>query len=343
VNGGGRILLTTVDRAEGTPSIKPRRIRLEASSVCQLRCPSCPTAAGETARHIGAGLLKLADFKRIVDENPWVCDIELSNWGEMFLNPELLGIIVHAFKKNVVVRNDNGANLNHVSEEVLEALVRCRFATLNCSIDGASPETYAVYRRNGKLDRVIQNIRTINRYKERYASPLPHLNWQFIAFGHNEHEIAAARTLARELNMSFRLKLSWGDLHGDGFSPVRHQDLIRQESGVGAATREEYERLTGHNYVNDICEQLWKQPQINFDGKLLGCCINYWGDFGNAFREGLLESLNNERMNYARAMLMGKGEARPDIPCTTCKIYHSRLTNSSWIAESSIRPEVVRP
>lgn len=45
-------------------------------------------------------------------------------------------------------------------------------------------------------------------------------------------------------------------------------------------------------------------PQINWDGKLLGCCLNFWGDFGgNAFEQGLEHVLSSENLAYARRML----------------------------------------
>ena len=107
--------------------MRPRKLRLEASTVCQLKCPSCPTASGATGKRLGLGYLKLHDFKKIVDENPRVAHIELSNWGEIFLNNELIDILKYAYKHNVSLSARNGANLNDVDEEVLEALVKYRF------------------------------------------------------------------------------------------------------------------------------------------------------------------------------------------------------------------------
>ncbi|MBZ5672204.1 MAG: hypothetical protein LAO04_21080 [Acidobacteriia bacterium] len=85
-------------------------IRLEACSACQLRCPSCPTTTGHTEAVVGKSYLRLADFVRLVDENPWVGTIELSNNGEVFLNPDLVGIFRHAYDRNVSLRIGNGAN-----------------------------------------------------------------------------------------------------------------------------------------------------------------------------------------------------------------------------------------
>jgi len=64
--------------------------------------------------------------------------------------------------------------------------------------------------------------------------------------------------------------------------------------------------------------------QINWNGDVLGCCRNNWGTFGgNAFEDGLEDSLNNEQMDYARGMLTGQNEPRDDIPCTTCRLYRN--------------------
>jgi MoaA/NifB/PqqE/SkfB family radical SAM enzyme len=129
--------------------IQPRSIRLEASTVCQLKCPSCPNAAGEIAKHLGRGFLKFEDFKNIIDRNPWVSHIELSNWGEIFLNKELITMMQYAHRKNVALSASNGANFNNVPEELLEGLVRYKFRAITCSIDGANAETYPIYRVNG--------------------------------------------------------------------------------------------------------------------------------------------------------------------------------------------------
>lgn len=313
--------------------IKPKRIHLEASSICQLKCPSCPNATKAIQPVVGRGFLKLSDFRKLLDENPWISEIELVNWGEIFLNPELLEIIKYAYERNVILTAIGGVNLNNVTEDVLEGLVRYRFRKITCSIDGASSETYCIYRVGGNFETVIENIKKINYYKEKYGSKYPQLTWQFVVFGHNEHEIPKAREMARDLNMQFRPKLSWDP----DFSPVRDLEFVRRELGLGVASREEYKRKYGVHYLRGICYQLWHGPQINWDGKVLGCCLNYWGDFGgNAFRDGLLESVNSEKMQYAREMLLGKRAAREDIPCTTCKVYLDMQADGNWLTKAEL-------
>jgi len=308
-------------------TIKPHQIRLEASSFCQLRCPSCPTTTGAIHPAVGSGFLRLDDFRRLVDLNPFVQRIELSNYGEIFLNPHLLAILEYAHAKGIRIVVLNGANLNHVKPEVLEGLVKFKVRVITCSIDGASQETYGKYRVRGDFDAVIRNIETINQHKRTHRSKFPVLDWQFIVFGHNEHEIPLAREMAQKLGMRFRTKISWDS----GFSPVRDPAYVRSVTRQ-AVSREEFERLTGRKYMSRICDQLWDEPQVNWDGKILGCCRNFWGDFGgNAFTDGLVAALNNEKTTYARDMLTGEKPPRDDIPCTTCEMYQAMRERGQFI------------
>ena len=178
------------------PRLRPRRIRLEATSVCQLRCPACPTASGAIRPALGTGHLRASRFRQLIESDPGIMHIELSNYGELFLNPELEEILECAFHRGVRLTADNGANFNTVRLGTIEALVKFSLHRLTCSIDGATPETYARYRVGGDLRSVLANIEELNRYKKQYASPYPRLTWQFVVFPHNRHEIDAARRLA---------------------------------------------------------------------------------------------------------------------------------------------------
>ena len=308
---------------------KYTQIRVEASSTCQLRCPSCPTTSKATLPAIGREYLSLSHFQQLLDDNPSIEKIELSNYEEMFLNPDLLEIVRYANEKEVCLTANNGVNLNNVKEEVLEGLVKYNFRRLTVSIDGASNTTYKQYRVGGSFDAVIRNIKIINAFKEKYQTKFPVMTWQFIFFRHNGNELYKANKMAKRLDMNFKPKLSWdGELSPGG------RDIARRE--IGAGSREEY----GEDYMQEICHQLWDHPQINWDGKVLGGCRNFWGDFdGNVFRDGLIDALNNEKINYARDMLLGNNKERDDIPCTTCDIYLGMKAKGKWLVRNAERRE----
>jgi hypothetical protein len=312
--------------------ISPRAIRLEASSACQLRCPACPTGQMLTRTNAcGTGFLKLRDFRQLLANNPAIKRIELSNWGEVFLNPDFAGILEHAWQRKIRLTILNGANLNHASDQALEALVKYRLRELVVALDGACNATYKQYRVNGNFERVIANVRKINRLKAQYHSDEPVLIWQFVLFGHNEHEIGQARRMAAELGMQFAPKLNVVP----GYSPLVHPERALREAGLNPAR-------ANRNWQTAICTQLWKSPQINWNGKILGCCHNNWAEFGgNAFEGSLEKSLNGERLVYARKMLRGKAPPRDDIPCTGCDSYRQMASRGEWVDLARIRLDLL--
>src|SRR4029078_2743547 len=175
--------------------------------------------------------------KRLLDDNPSLGSVELSNYGEALLNPHLITILEYAHARSVAITLENGVNLNNCKDELLEALVKYRVRTVTCSIDGASRKTYRVYRVRGDFDTVIGNVERINHFKRVYRSEFPRLLWQFVVFGHNEEEIPIAREMAAALGMKFVTKISWDDK----VSPVNDRGYVAAQTGEPATTRPEYE------------------------------------------------------------------------------------------------------
>lgn len=308
--------------------VQPRRVRIETSTYCRLRCPSCPTTEGLIEPALGRGMLKLADFQSLLVSSPWIREVEVSNYGEPLLNPAFVDILKFAAARGVAVTVENGTTLNGASSEVLEALVKYRVRRIVVSIDGASEQTYKQYRIRGSFEAVIANLKKINHWKSYYRCEEPDLIWQFLIFGDNEHEIPEAKRMARELRMSFFPKLSWDETR----SPVRDAAFVKRETGLTAVSRTEFRDRAGAEYLDSICTQLWTNPQINWDGAVLGCCRNFWGGFGaNAFGESAVDAINSEPMQYARDMLSGTVPERADIPCTTCAVYQQRKTTGRWV------------
>ena len=276
---------------------------------------------------VGWGYLRATDFENLIEHSPNINRVELSNWGEIFLNPELLVIMKYAHSKGVRLTGDNGANFNKCDDEVLEGLVKYEFYSLRIALDGACTETYERYRLGGDFNLVISNINRLNSYKKAYASALPKLTWQFVVFGHNEHELPLAKAMARNLGMEFDARLSWND----SWSPVRDREFVRKEVEVRAASREEHDSTSKEIYMKP-CHDLWHQPTINWDGRLLGCCVNFsLGDFGNVFVSGLGELMQSERYQYAQGMVTGERSEREDIPCTRCRIYRQMKAEGRWV------------
>lgn len=275
----------------------------------------------------GSGVLQFHDFRKLLDMNPRIQEVELSNWGEVFLNRDLPKILEYAHRRNVKITISNGANLNHASEAALRALVANQVEELVVALDGATDETYKKYRIRGNFDKVIANVKIINELKKSHQSEKPRLVWQFVVFGHNEHEINAAKALANDLDMIFAPKLN----AVPDYSPVKDVRQVLADTGLPAA------RVSA-DWGTAMCNQLWLSPQVNWDGKIMGCCHNNWKEFGgNAFEDSLEHCLNEEKITYARKMLTGKAPPRDDIACASCEFYSVMSKNRLWINSRRMR------
>ena len=309
-------------------NLLPKKVRIDASTLCQLNCKSCYMRKNNFGT-LGKGYLKFADFKNFIQNNKFVRNIELSNSGEIFLNPDLLHILKYAFDNNIELEATNGVNFNHVSDEILDALVKYKFKFITFSIDGASQDIYSMYRINGNFDTVVENIKRLNTYKQKYHSQFPMLSWQYILMEHNEGDVIKAKMIAEELQVRIFFKLTWDE----GYIP-QNIEMLKRETGLKHLTGEELFNDEGRDHIQ-ICNQLWDSPQINWDGRLLGCCLVYTDDFGvNVFEIGLENAIKSKNYKYAKKMLQGEvgvPSKMKNLPCANCMKYKTMVETRQYI------------
>jgi MoaA/NifB/PqqE/SkfB family radical SAM enzyme len=280
---------------------------------------------------MGWGRLKFDDFRRLIDDSPGIKSVYFHCFGEAFINKDILPILKYGHERNLSF-TFSSANFNHVSDAILEALVKYGIEVVSVALDGVTPESYAIYRKRGDLDRVLDNVRKLNAYKKQYQSEFPRLVCLWVVFGHNQHEIPQAKALAEELGMEFKPKMQWDS----DYSPITDPEQLNIDLGWEHSNREDYLASTGDNYMHQVCHQLFQSPKINWDGRVLGCCWTQEGFGGNAFEEGYEAAINNEKIVYARRMLTGEEPARDDIPCTKCSIYLKRLETGHFLTEEEV-------
>ena len=304
-------------------SLLPKKVRIDASTICQLKCEGCGFQRNGCSG-LGAGYLTADNFRSFIEDNPQIERVELSSFGEMFENPELINIMKIAYEANVRLEASMGVNFNRVTREQVEALVAYRFAFLSISIDGASQESYSKYRKGGDYDMVIENIRLLQMIKNAQNSELPQLQWQFIPNEYNELEIEKAIERARMLGMSFFFKLNYMT----SYHP-KQATLLRKATGLECLTRQEYAEKYNAPYGSDICLQMFYDPQINWDGELLGCCKQSVRDYSiNVFEVGLSTALTSSRYAAVKKCLQHpelKHLVSDEYSCFQCSIFRDRL------------------
>ena len=103
--------------------IHPTALRIDICSKCQLNCVACYMRINNYGT-VGKGYMKFEKYKEIIDKYPFIKEVEISNNGEPFLNPDIKKILEYSYEKNVSIVVDNGTNFNYFPNDVLEAIAK---------------------------------------------------------------------------------------------------------------------------------------------------------------------------------------------------------------------------
>ncbi len=83
---------------------------------------------------------------------------------------------------------------------------------------------------------------------------------------------------------------------------------------------------------NNICSQMIFEPQINWDGRLLGCCTTFQADWKlNVFKYGLVNCLNSDFYRQGIYNLLGDFKDDQNNPCNWCYTYRYGISKGKHI------------
>ena len=290
----------------------PLRLTVDASSACNLACPACPTGAGLVGRK--RGHLPVSMFRWLMDElGDYLFEVEMHNWGEPLLNPNIAELIslVTAKKVGSILCTNFSIPFDAAKAE---ALVAAGLTQLGVSLDGASQETLEQYRVNANFERILQNIRLVNEAKEKLGSSSPRIIYSFHIFPHNQHEVPAARALAKELGIDFAADKGWvigSDWDPD--NPDNRYPLFTLPSAVG-------------------CGLLWDRAVVNNDGGVSSCEGSFFSedDFGSIIDKSYMSVWNNRRFQDARGPVWEQPE-NSDAQSLICRQCPETLQRKAYL------------
>jgi MoaA/NifB/PqqE/SkfB family radical SAM enzyme len=268
----------------------PYVLKIESTNVCNQRCPFCldrdRSRIDEDGR--GFGRMHLECFQKIIDVMaPTAMRLNLYGSGEPVLFPEIYEMIRYAADRNIGVTIS--ANLSAFKPENAERLVLSGLEHLIVSCHGASPETYDKYNIGGDFWRTIENMKAIVDAKKRLGRRLPFVDWQFLRFSHNQHEIPKARQMARDVgvnairfinpNIPPEHKAEWRPRRDDELADANAGEG-RVDASPGVHMRAEDEAVARGEKVAakaprarvSPCSWLYRSIFFNWDGGVLPCC-----------------------------------------------------------------------
>lgn len=295
----------------------PVSVSIEPTTACNLRCPECPSGLRQFSRNTGN--LSEADHRRWIDE---LADHTLYLLfyfqGEPFIHPEFLKMVDYASSKGIYTATSTNAHFLH--DELAQRTVRSGLDRMIVSIDGTTQEVYEQYRRKGKLEKVLDGVRNVVRWKKELGSSTPHLILQFLVVRPNEHQIDEVQRLGKELGADeVRYKTAQINDPSDpnGLVPTIEKYSRYKKDGSGQY-RLKYK-------LKDHCWKLWHSTVITWDGKVVPCCFDKDAEhrLGDLQSRSFEEIWKGESYQGFRASVLGS-RSSIDIcrNCTEgCKVW----------------------
>ncbi|MDF2696727.1 MAG: hypothetical protein K0S65_5110, partial [Labilithrix sp.] len=137
------------------PAGGPETGMIEPTNLCNLACPTCPTGTGKIKP---LPQMTLQRFDQVLGGlAPRLRNLALWNYGEPLLNKELPSMIARAKEAGVAVVKVS-SNVHFLDGPRGSALLRSGLDVLILSVDGASQETYAAFRKDGDFERVAASV-----------------------------------------------------------------------------------------------------------------------------------------------------------------------------------------
>lgn len=259
---------------------------IEPSSVCNLRCPQCPSGRGELTRK--KGFLQMEDFDLILKKiSPYALHINFYLQGEPFLNSLLIKMIKKSSKQGIFTSTSTNAQV--ISLEMAREIVKSGLNHLIVSIDGATQSSYEKYRVGGDLQKALQAIENINKAKKELNKTFPKIEMQTLIFSHNENEIEEIKRLAKQLNVdkqTFKTAQIYHYEEGNELMPQKEEFSRYQKIG---------QKYVRKGQTPRVCRSLHSSLAITVEGDVIPCVFDKNAEFafGNLLQSSLKEIWNS--------------------------------------------------
>jgi MoaA/NifB/PqqE/SkfB family radical SAM enzyme len=208
-------------------------------------------------------------------------------------------------------------NATAMTPEYNRRLIDSGIDYITVAIDGGSPETYRIYRVGGSYEKVLANITDLLAQRRARGTRKPFIEWQFIVFRHNEHEVDATERIAYELGI-------------DKFTPLP----AYSEDASWLPTDQRFRPQVLNPERLHKCVRPWTHLNIRADGGVAPCCYEFFkkDDFADMSAESFEGVWNNAKFQQSRRLI---GQSRRGHP-----LEASELICRGCI-ESGVRPSYV--
>lgn len=175
-----------------------KTLHFELTSRCQASCPMCARNyhGGQENPNLPLDEISLEDFKNIVNDEV-INQVEFiyfcGNYGDPIISNDLIPIIEYCKNKKQSIRIGVHTNGSARSSEWWKRLAQSmpEDHCVHFALDGLE-DTHHLYRIGTDFNKIVENARA-------FISEGGRAEWVFLSFGHNDHQIDEAKSLARDL------------------------------------------------------------------------------------------------------------------------------------------------
>lgn len=246
-------------------------IHFELTESCNLRCPMCDRndKSGRTNKYLKGRQLFLDDIRNGFPPNilkQIKRSIICGNYGDPILAIDMLDILKYFKLHNpdmVISVNTNGYAKNTSWWKELAPIV----SRIKFGIDGLE-DTHDIYRKGSDWDIIIRNAKA-------FIDAGGTAVWDYIIFGHNEHQIEEARKLSEELGFKeFITKKTGRITEGTGLTRPKLKENINKSIEKENRLIEIYGSKENYFNKTKVSCSRWNMNQmyVSAEGLVLPCC-----------------------------------------------------------------------
>ena len=216
---------------------------IDITDVCNLKCPFCLRQSNPEL--IKNEFMSFNTFRKIINEGAenGLYGCKLNIIGEPLLHNDVFGMIRYAKEKGLidVYINTNGYFL---TEENCRKLILSGIDRISISFEGYTKDVYEKYRVGSNFERVVNNIKTLQKIKKELDSEKPKIRVQTV--------------LLPELEKDIDNYIKFWEKIVDEVGFLDYQPRIEHEENI---------------FVNSdwCCSQLWQRMGILVDGTIIPC------------------------------------------------------------------------
>lgn len=307
----------------------PEIITIEVSTICNLKCPICPTGTGLLKRQ--GKLMKFDDFRIIWNKvKDTTKKLIIVGQGETFLNKDIYRMLDYIKDSTSHYRDTQGNLKNEPLWTYIDTngnipvdykkLLECNLDEIVFSIDGINQETYEQYRINGNFQTAVQNLKELVEARTIMRLKKPRIVYKYIVFKHTEMHIESARSLALSLGVDdFRIEPST-------FKTDYGIDVFRKY----VSNSPEFQRIESIDFDNNRimpnpnhysrhCTITHNNLYITVNGDVAPCCGVDQNDmplYGNLLTQSLEKVWNSKEAKLFRRQVLK--DRHSHTACNNC-------------------------